>query len=424
MPEPTGSTFDPATARRVARARVTLFASPQRDSGAELEAELAQAARSPIVEALLRSLGSAILVLNRHRQIVAANTRSLAMLGLSDPAPLFGLRPGEAVGCIHAREEAGGCGTSGACASCGAVLAMLVAQRCGRAEERECAVTVTGADGPVVLDLAVRAVPLPLEGHDFLMVSLSDIGAEKRRAALERAFYHDICNVLAGLSAAAQTLKSDDPRHAAEAADDVLVLTERLVHEVEVQRALARARPDGYPVAQELVSLERLCDGLVRLFHHNPVALDRSLAVEPPPSRMLLTDPNLLLRVLTNMLLNAFEATPVGGQVRLAVEEREASLWFRVHNPGYIPRVAAQRIFQRHFTTKKGLGRGEGTFSMKALGERFLGGEVGFESTREGGTTFWLRLPRDGEARRPAPGQSGHASAVLTRPLGVSSSAQ
>ena len=56
------------------------------------------------------------------------------------------------------------------------------------------------------------------------------------------------------------------------------------------------------------------------------------------------------------------------------------------------PEVALQ-IFHRSFSTKGGYGRGLGTYGMKLLGEGVLGGSVGFESTEEGGTTFWFRLP-------------------------------
>ena len=51
------------------------------------------------------------------------------------------------------------------------------------------------------------------------------------------------------------------------------------------------------------------------------------------------------------------------------------------------------RIFQRSVSTKAERGRGLGTYGMKLLGERYLGGEVSFVSTEEAGTTFSVRLP-------------------------------
>jgi len=63
-----------------------------------------------------------------------------------------------------------------------------------------------------------------------------------------------------------------------------------------------------------------------------------------------------------------------------------------VHNHGVIPRDIQHQIFERSFSTK-GEGRGIGTFSMKLIGETYLGGKVDFNSDRENGTTFRIELP-------------------------------
>ena len=52
-----------------------------------------------------------------------------------------------------------------------------------------------------------------------------------------------------------------------------------------------------------------------------------------------------------------------------------------------MPRSAQLQIFQRSFSSK-GDGRGLGTYSVKLLTERYLGGSVAFDSTLEQGTTF------------------------------------
>jgi signal transduction histidine kinase len=106
------------------------------------------------------------------------------------------------------------------------------------------------------------------------------------------------------------------------------------------------------------------------------------------------TDPYLIQRILTHMLLNAFEASPLGAEISLAVEAGLREIAFRVWNPGVIPAGVAPRVFQRYFSTKGDEGRGQGTFVMKYFGERILRGKVGFTSTREGGTTFELKIPR------------------------------
>jgi signal transduction histidine kinase len=49
-------------------------------------------------------------------------------------------------------------------------------------------------------------------------------------------------------------------------------------------------------------------------------------------------------------------------------------------------------VFQRSFTTKSGTGHGLGTYGMRLLGERYLGGRVSFVTSAEGGTVFSMRL--------------------------------
>lgn len=108
----------------------------------------------------------------------------------------------------------------------------------------------------------------------------------------------------------------------------------------------------------------------------------------------ILADDRLLLRVLVNMLKNAFEASEPGSEIRLWHERNGGHHLFNVWNPGKIDDDVAPRIFQRYFTTKNNHGRGLGTYSMKLIGERYMGGEVSFVSNDEG-TTFTFRLPVD-----------------------------
>ena len=64
-----------------------------------------------------------------------------------------------------------------------------------------------------------------------------------------------------------------------------------------------------------------------------------------------------------------------------------------MHNAGSMPDAVRDQVFQRSFTTKPGPGRGIGTYSIKLLTERYLGGVVSFTTSPAGGTTFTVSLP-------------------------------
>jgi len=107
----------------------------------------------------------------------------------------------------------------------------------------------------------------------------------------------------------------------------------------------------------------------------------------------VITDISALCRVLCNMVTNALEATEPGGRVRIWADEADDRICFSVWNAAEIPAHARLRIFQRNYSTKGGEGRGIGGYSMKLFGENVLGGRVGFESSADGGTTFWIDHP-------------------------------
>ena len=130
------------------------------------------------------------------------------------------------------------------------------------------------------------------------------------------------------------------------------------------------------------------------VFSHHGAARNKTLSLpDTVPRRVLRTDSSLVIRIVTNLLLNAFEASGEGEEVRLGIGEEEGRVVFTVWNRKAIPAAVVPRIFQRHFSTKEGEGRGFGTFSVKLIGEKVLGGRVGFSSSEAAGTEFRFALP-------------------------------
>ncbi len=372
---------------------VTHFASPDRTTGAALRSQIAQVTCQPVVDALLRSLGGAMVILNSDRQIVSANARYLETLGVEHADELLGTRPGESLDCVHAWDHPAGCGTGPACAGCGAVIAMVAALESGGSEERECVVACGSPEAPRDVDLRVRASALELEGEDFLLFTLQDVSTEKRREALERAFFHDVADLAASLSCAAVQLEPSSPEEVRAAAGDIRLLATRLARELTIQRSLAETQPQPGDPLLEPIELNSLLDSLRALACHHPAAQGKELCAASSVRGPLESDRLLLERILGGMIINALEASPPGARVQFQIEARKGEISFRVWNPGAISGSVAPRIFQRYFTTKSGSGRGQGTFLMKLFGERWLGGQVGFHSSAAEGTTFWLRLP-------------------------------
>jgi signal transduction histidine kinase len=372
----------------------TWFAPPERASLAAVEQAAAAVTASPLVATLLKTYGSLIAVLNEQRQVVAVNDGLLRFLGITQAGLVLGLRPGEAFKCTHAQDHPGGCGTSRFCATCGAAIAIVLSLESSDTVERECLLTVRNPQ-ELALELNVRAVPLELEGRRLVLLLLQDIRGEKRLQTLERVFFHDINNTLTALLGAVELLRLSPPAEHAQYLADVERQTYRLRDEIASQRILCEAAASEYRPNLMPISVTDVMERLRTSFAGHRLTSGRRLTVTPPlPDAAITTDPALLTRVLVNMTTNALEATPDGGEARVWCESDGAAVTWKAWNAGVIPEDVGRRIFQRYFTTKTERGRGLGTYSMRLLGECYLKGKVGFDTSPQTGTLFWLRLPR------------------------------
>ncbi len=382
----------------------------------ELHRDISMVSQSPVVTALLDVADAILLVLNAQRQIIAFNSRVPCV---KEPSDVLGLRQGEALACVNARGP-GGCGAAPACETCGALGAVLGCQGSGRSVEGECLMR-SERDGGDSLELNVRATPVLIEDRRFTVVSLRDISSEKRREALEQIFFHDVLNTVTGLRSWTTLLQRPGTDHR-RAGERVELLSRQLEREIRDHRALVLAESGALVPNPARVRVADLLRDLDAIFASDFAAQGCRLQLEPVASEVELeSDPSLLLRVLVNMVRNALEASAPGGTVRVWCEQllRQGSqprlgvgvkaLRFSVRNDGVIPPEVRPRVFQRSFSTKAARGRGLGTYSMKLLAERYLGGRVSFVSEPSCGTVFLLELPL---GRAPVASSSGGAEQV------------
>ncbi|MGA2113220.1 MAG: ATP-binding protein [Bryobacteraceae bacterium] len=103
-------------------------------------------------------------------------------------------------------------------------------------------------------------------------------------------------------------------------------------------------------------------------------------------------DRDLFKQAVLNVVVNAIEAMPQGGELRLACHSSATTAEIRISDSGPgIPPALSEKIFRLYFTTKeKGSGIGLAmTFRMVQLHD----GTIEFSSQPGKGTTFTLRIP-------------------------------
>jgi signal transduction histidine kinase len=209
---------------------------------------------------------------------------------------------------------------------------------------------------------------------------------------------HEIRNPLTVMRLLSDTmgegLAPGDPRR-----QDLDVMREKVAHmEGVVARVLSLARSQSGPFRPvDLGALTRQTVLMMRLkLEQSGVAAEVD-ASDPLP--MVDGDPGQLQQVLLNLMMNALQAMPGGGSIRIALAVEDAasgrSLVTRVSDVGGgIPAAMLPRIFESFFT-----GREDGTGLGLAIVKRILRahrGDIEVESTGSSGTTFRFWIPLAG----------------------------
>ena len=215
---------------------------------------------------------------------------------------------------------------------------------------------------------------------------------------------HEINNPLAGLRTALERLLKlvKDPA----AADRYGTVLRDAIARIErtVQGVLRFARATEVHVGP--VSLEEAVQRALELagprLEEGRIGLVRDIPPDIPP---VSADGTILTQVVLNVVLNACDAMPDGGEIRLRAwrEGDEAVLLISDAGTGIPPEIAA-KIFDPFFTTKPpGKGTGLG-LAVSRAGIRESGGDLELLQGGGAGASFRIRLPLvKGESHGAAP---------------------
>lgn len=136
--------------------------------------------------------------------------------------------------------------------------------------------------------------------------------------------------------------------------------------------------------------VRRMVEFLEPLLHSHGVELIVEL---PDAPIMCLGDQKLLSQALLNLAINAQQAMPHGGVLRLSASDQTEGAVIEVSDAGVgIPPEQQAQIMRPFFSTKPG-GTGLGLSLTKRIAEEH-GGTVTFASEVGKGTTFTLCLPK------------------------------
>lgn len=347
----------------------------------------------PQIRMFQNAMPDVALILNKQRQLVYANEELLQMFELNESKQAIGKRPGQLFDCIHSKETINGCGTSESCKYCGLVNAVLDSQKSGRSSIHEAKITAGESNNLRCLDLQIKASPFTFQDVKYTIVALKDISDKKRRGVLETTFFDEILNSVSSLRELMWKAKSsqsnEDKGNSFELAEKI---NYGLFETLMAKKALIDAEEGKLELKSSRCNSIQLLKEMDHFFSFQTITYQKKFFIDPfSHSVYFETDLNILKRVLSNLIMNAFEASLPGMVVKAGSRLTDKTINFWIHNQIEMSNEVKLQVFQRYFTTK-GRNRGLGTFESKLLVSRYLNGEI-LLTSNNGGTTFSIKLP-------------------------------
>lgn len=275
---------------------------------------------------------------------------------------------------------------------------------------RSIAWTSEGDEIPVV----VRARRLFFDNHDVIAWVEQDVSAqmelEQLRQDLTAMVYHDLRGPLHTIQGSLTTLARLLANNNQASVLDLLQVgirgTRQLSRMVESLLDIQRLEEGKAVLDVKPSSLHNLLANAAQLVQPLAAESNQRLTFElvddlPPVS----CDPDMILRVITNLMENAVKYTPIGGSIKLSAALSAEGVRVSVADSGPgIPKHMQRQIFDKFSRVKyhdapKGVGLG---LAFCRLAIEAHGGQIWVESEPEQGSVFSFTIPAKAQSEPAA----------------------
>ncbi|GAC1367521.1 MAG: hypothetical protein NVSMB44_33210 [Ktedonobacteraceae bacterium] len=213
---------------------------------------------------------------------------------------------------------------------------------------------------------------------------------------------HDLATPLTAIAGLGEALVDgiNQSREDYEATGSIIVReTLRLRRLVQDLHVMAKLEAGALQPKKKLLRLAALVDEILAVqateFERHQIEPNNTVAFDLP---VVEADPDMLIRVFSNLFINALRHTPPGGMVTIAAKQQENMLLLSITDTGEgIPQEALARIFERFYRvdsarqSSKG-GSGLGLAIVRAIVESH-GGTIWAENAPGAGARICFTLP-------------------------------
>lgn len=333
---------------------------------------------------ILKDLKSFFIVVDRELHVLFVNYKPIE----ASRQPVY---PGDLLKCCNSLAPDSPCGCQELCKVCGL-----------RATVNKCFATKERAEEDVPMrlgtneetDFHVVATPFVHEGKDYAVVLLIDRTSQHRQRMLERIFFHDLLNLSGVLNGLMECTDASDFE---DMVPIIKSISKQFLDEVRAQRDLIYAHNGILEPVNAIFSATDVMTFVEESFTlSSKEKYGVDLKIENHlTNEQLNSDHALVNRVINNMIKNACEANS-NSTIVVRGEAKDNKVIYSVHNDAVMDAQVKSRVFLYGHSTK-GANRGMGTYSMKLIGENYLGGKVYFKSEAGFGTEFYFELEKVGE---------------------------
>lgn len=213
---------------------------------------------------------------------------------------------------------------------------------------------------------------------------------------------HEINTPLTGISSYIQMLqKKLTDTHYAQLLEKVEAQTDRVARIIKNLLAFARSPAES---GFQRVDLKQSIEEILSLIDYKLKNMNIRLVLDLAPVPPIYAQGERLQQVFINIILNALDAMPGGGELRIALALENGDEVVRISDTGTgIKPEIRSRIFDPFFTTK-GVGKGTGLgLSISYAIVKEHNGRIEVQSELGRGSTFTITLPAAGGGA-PSPG--------------------
>jgi signal transduction histidine kinase len=211
---------------------------------------------------------------------------------------------------------------------------------------------------------------------------------------------HEVNNPVAVIQGNLDVLRETLGNAAEPVMDEIRLIQDQVFRiRLIVTKLLQFARPAEFAGYLEPIRLDQVMQDSLVLVAHQMKKTNVAVMQELLATRPVSVNRNELQQVLINLMVNALQAMPAGGTLRLECGDREESGvpggYVAVADSGEgISPADRERLFDPFFTTKTSDGTGLGLWVSLGLVQRY-GGRIAVDCPPAGGSVFTVWLPNE-----------------------------